>query len=71
MNVNECVKKSDYIGFAHFYLSQCSQESKSVNEIVKEVYIKLVELDRRLGTSPTEQLFNCILYTLDAEILKV
>ena len=71
LNENECLKKSNYIGFAHFYFSQCNQESQSNNEIVKEVYTKLIELDTRLGTPPSEQLFHSILYTLDSDILKV
>ena len=71
VNENECVKKANYIGFGHFYLSRCSQESQSGNDIVKQVYSKLVELDTRLGTPPSEQLFHCILYTLDWDILKV
>ena len=69
---NACVKRENYIGFAHFYFSRCNQESKSNNEIVKEVYTKLVELDTRLGTPPSEQLFHCILYTdMNLDIIKV
>ena len=71
MNENECLKKSNHIGFAHFYFSRCNQESQSKNEIVKEVYTKLIELDTRLGTQPSEQLFMCVFHTLDLDILKV
>ena len=71
VNENECLEKSNYIGFAHFYFSRCNQESQSDNKIVKEVYTKLVELDTRLGTPPSEQLFMCVFYTLDSDILKV
>ena len=72
MNENECLKKSNYIGFAHLYFSVCNQESNLDNEIVKEVYTKLVELDTRLGTPPSEQLFHCILYTdMNLDIIKV
>ena len=71
LNENECLKKSNYIGFAHFYFSQCNQESQSNNEIVKEVYTKLIELDTRLGTQPSEQLFMCVFHTPDLDILKV
>ena len=71
MKENACVKKENYIGFAHFYFSRCSQETQSDNDIDKEVYTKLVELDTRLGTPPSEQLFMCVFYTLDLDILKV
>ena len=71
LNENECLKKSNYIGFAHFYFSQCNQESQSNNEIVKEVYTKLIELDTRLGTSPSEQLYYCLKNTIQSDIIKV
>ena len=58
MNENERVKKANYIGYAHFYFSQCHKESKSDDEIVKEFFTKLVELDTRLGTTPSEQLLE-------------
>ena len=65
------VIKANYIGFAHFYLSRCKNESNSDNQIDKELYSKLVQLDRRLGTPPSEQLFICVFHTLDLDILKV
>ena len=71
MNENERVKKANYIGYAHFYFSQCHKESKSDDEIVKEFYTKLVELDTRLGIPPSEQLFTCVFYILDPDIIKV
>ena len=71
VNENECLKISNHIGFAYLYFSRSNQESQSDNEIVKEVYTKLIELDTRLGTPPSEQLFHSILYTLDSDILKV
>ena len=47
-----------WTGFAQVYLKQCHEEAKSSNEIDKEVYNKLVELDTRLGTTASEQLFE-------------
>ena len=70
VNENECVKEANYIGFGHFYF-QRNKESNQGDENDKEVYTKLVELDTRLGTPPTEQLFMCIYYTLDPDIIKV
>ena len=69
VNENECVKKANYVGFGHFYLRRY-KESKPEDDIDKEIYSKIVELDTRLGTSPSEQLFMCI-FTLDLEIIKV
>ena len=71
VNENECVRTANYIGFAHVYFERCYEESASDNEINKEIYTKLIELDTRFGTTPSEQLFKCIYYTLDFHILKV
>ena len=70
VNENECVKKANYDGFGHVYYRRY-KESKPKDQTDKEVYTKLVELDKRLGTPPTEQLFMCIYYTLDLDIIKV
>ena len=59
------------MGFAETYLRRCNNESKSNDKIDKEVYSKLVELDTRLGTTATEQLFWCLFYTLDLNIMMV
>ena len=71
VNENERVKKANYIGYAHFYFLQCHKESKSDDEIVKEFFTKLVELDTRLGTPPSEQLFMCLRFTVNLDIIKV
>ena len=71
MNENECVRKANYVGFADFYCWRCNKESTSDNEAVKEIYTQLLELDTRLGTPASEQLFKCVFYTLDLDILKV
>ena len=74
VNENECVKKANYFGFGHVYYRRY-KELKPKYDIDEEVYSKLSELDIRLGslpgTSPSEQLFICIFFTLDLEIIKV
>ena len=71
VNEYESLRKEDYVGFAEVYLQRCNIESKSDDEIDKEIYTKLVELDTRLGTTATEQLFWCVSYTLSLDIIKV
>ena len=65
------IKKKKYIGFAHFYFSRCSQETQSDNDIDKEVYSNLVQLDKRLGTRSSEQLNECLSHTSRPDIIKV
>ena len=49
VNDFECVRKEHYVGFAHFYLLRCDEESKSDDEVDKELYAQLLEIDTRLG----------------------
>ena len=58
MSEYESLRRDGWTGFAQVYLKQCHEEAKSNNEIDKEVYNKLVELDTRLGTTASEQLFE-------------
>ena len=53
------------------YLRRCNKESKSDDEIDKELYAELVELDTRLGTRASEQLYKCLFYTTRSDIIKV
>ena len=65
------LREANFVGFAEVYLWRCEKESKSNDEIDKEVYSKLVELDARLGTTSSEQLFWCVFYTLNLDIIMV
>ena len=67
----EDLRKKGWAGFADVYLWRCNKESKSDDEIDKEVYSKLVELDTRLGTTASKQLYCCLYYTLNLDIIKV
>ena len=71
VNENKRVKKANYIGYAHFYLSQCHKDSKSDDEFVNEFYAKLIELDTRLGTSSSKQLYYCLKNTIRSDIIEV
>ena len=57
--------------FARDYLRRCNEESKSNDKINKEVYTKLVELEKRLGKKASEQLFWCLRHTTRSDIIKV
>ena len=58
-------------GFAIKYLERFDKESKSDREIDREIYSKLVQLDSRLGTKASDQLYECILQTTRSDIIKV
>ena len=61
----------DFIGFASEYLERFDKESKSDREIDREIYSKLVQLDSRLGTKASDQLYKCLSHTTRSDIIKV
>ena len=73
--------KKAFVGFASMYLERfdeenaylrrCNRESKSHDEIDKELYAELVKLDTRLGTKVSKQLYKCLEYTTRLDIIKV
>ena len=77
MNEYENLKKSGFVGFAHGYLrqfdnkSKSDTKSKSDDEIDIQVYSKLVELDSKIGTTASEQLYGCLQCTTRSDIVEV
>ena len=71
INEYERLRGKNWIGFAEVHLNRCKKESKSDDEINIEVYTQLVELDSRLGTTATEQIFTCILHSHRMDFLEV
>ena len=69
--IYEQMRKGGWVGFAHLYLWRCKEESESEEKIDSQVYNKLVELDTRLGTTVTEQLFESLFYSLSLDLIKV
>ena len=65
------MRKDNWVGFAAVYLNRCDEESKIGDEIDVEVYARLVELDKKLGTRSSEQLLYCLLLTSRWDIIKV
>ena len=65
------MRKEDWVGFADVYLDRCDAESDS-NEIIDiHVYKKLVDLDTKLGTTVSDQLYRCLCHTTRSDIIKV
>ena len=66
----------DFIGFASKYLERFDKESKwrvgtlAERGIDREIYSKLVQLDSRLGTRASDQLYNCLSHTTRSDIIK-
>ena len=71
VNEYKSLKKGNLTGFAQVYLHRCFVESKTGDKIDIDVYIRLIELDKKLGTSTSEQLYCCLLKTTRLDIIKV
>ena len=71
MNEYEYLRKYNWVGFAEVYLDRFNTESKSNDEINIEVYTKLLQLDVKLGTTASEQLFGCLSNTTRSDVIKV
>lgn len=62
---------SNYVGYAHFYLEKCWNKSKMINEADEFIYNQLIDIDTRLGTKTSLQLYFCLCWTTRWEIIKV
>ena len=63
--------ETDDYGYAGYYLCNCWNDSKMINEADVEVYQRLVDIDTNLGTELSDQLFNCLYRTTRWDIIKV
>ena len=61
----------DYVGYAHYYLQECWDKSELINKADVTIYKQLLEIDSKLGTTPSEQLFWCVNYSLRVDLIKV
>ena len=65
------LEEADDIGYADYYLYKCENDSKMINEADATVYQKLVDIDSKLGTKLSDQLYWCLYYTTRWDIIKV
>ena len=71
VNEYKRLRKDGWVGFAEFYLDRCNQESDTGVKADVAIYTKLTELDARLGTTASEQLYKCLCRTTRWDIIKV
>ena len=64
-------EKHGYVGYAHYYLGNCYDDSELINKAEIEIYKKLAEIDSELGTTQTEQLFECLYNSVRMDLIKV
>ena len=64
-------KKHGYDGYASYYLQHCWDASEYKNKADVTVYKQLLEIDAKLGTTQSEQLFGCVFYSFRVDLIKV
>ena len=65
------LRELGYVGYAEYYLSECWNVSELKNKADVAVYKQLLEIDSKLGTTQTEQLFWCVFRSVRIDIIKV
>ena len=70
-NSFDMLRERDFVGYAHYYLQYCYDKSQLENQADITIYKQLLEIDSKLGTTQTEQLFWCVFWTVRMDLIKV
>ena len=65
------LRKPGFVGYADYYLARCWDESELKNKADVTIYKQLLEIDSKLGTTQSEQLRCCILYSPRKDLIEV
>ena len=66
---HEKLRELGFVGYANYYLKQCWNESELINKADVAIYKQLLEIDAKLGTTQSEQLFSQ--YSLRMDLIQV
>ena len=65
------LKELGFVGYATYYLQKCWAESELKNNADVTIYKQLLEIDSKLGTTQTEQLYKCVFHSVRMDLIKV
>ena len=65
------LREEDFVGYAEYYLQESWDETEFINKADVAVYKQLLEIDSKLGTTQSEQLFECVFNTVRMDLIKV
>ena len=68
---HEKLREDGFVGYANYYLLKCWDKSELKNKADVAVYKQLLEIDAKLGTTQSEQLFCCVFLSLRMDLIKV
>ena len=64
-------EKCNAVGYAHYYLYACYDESELTNKAKIEAFKKLLEIDTKLGTTQSEQFIGCVMVSFRIDLITV
>ena len=70
-NLFDVLREKDFVGYANYNWRGCWDESESKNKADVTIYKQLLEIDSKLGTTQTEQLFECVRFSPRKDLIKV
>ena len=71
-NEYDVIRGQMFVGYAEYYLKNITyNESDLGNNVEIEIYKELLEIDSQLGTTQTEQLFKCVFYSVQMDLIRV
>ena len=65
------LRELGFVGNAEYYLQKCWNKSELKNKADVTVYKQLLEIDSKLGTTQSEQLFGCVHSSLRMDLIEV
>ena len=65
------LRENYFVGYAHFYLQRCWDESELKSKADVTIYKQLLEIDSKLGTTQSEQLRLCLVYSPRKDLIEV
>ena len=68
---HDWLRENGFVGYAEYYLKACWDESKVNKKADVTIYKQLLEIDSKLGTTQTEQLFWCLRYSPRKDFIEV
>ena len=60
-----------FVGYAHYYVNKCWDEQELTSKADATIYRKFLEIDTKLGTTSTEQLFYLVFCAVRLDLVKV
>ena len=67
----DVLRELGWVGYAEYYLHNCWNVSELKNKADMSIYKQLLEIDSKLGTTQTEQLFKFVFYSVRMDLIKV